>query len=61
MGQVGSFSHFGHAFAATLQLQADHVLLPHGQHNLQNFRSLAGESQNSALGNLSNVTLKLLV
>lgn len=54
MGQTGFLSHFGHAFAAPLP--SDHLLQPHGQHNLQNLRSLASESHNSALGKLSNIT-----
>lgn len=59
--QAGFLSHFGHAFGAALQLQAGHLLSHQGQHSLQNFRSLVGESQNSALGKLSNITPKLLV
>lgn len=52
MRQEGFPSHLGHA---------NHLLPPQKQHNLQNFRSLAGESQNSDLGKLSNITPKLLV
>jgi len=59
--QAGFLPNFAHAFATTLQLQADHLLPPYRQHNLQNFRSLAGKSQNSALGKLSDITSKLLV